>query len=250
MPSSMGREFRRLFRPRKPGAEQRGGWRRRGAPVAPTTKPWPGSNRCSDRDARPRYVTQVTLTRWRMEESCHEDIVIEPPAAPGNGAAGANGGIIAYGRYPDRAGARLDPRTGASAAARPYWNPYVVGVLLGLVLLATYAVTGRGLGATAAFGAIDAWLVSLGRAGARGDQRRAQQIFQRRLAADVVDAVPRRRRIRRRARLGRLWPPLPDHRSSAARRPRTTAGSCWRSWAASSPRTAPRLPKAAPAARR
>ena len=47
------------------------------------------------------------------------------------------------------------------AAAKPYWNPYAVGVLLGLVLLATYAVTGRGLGATAAFGALDAWLVSL-----------------------------------------------------------------------------------------
>lgn len=51
------------------------------------------------------------------------------------------------------------------ATARPaaaYWNPYLVGVLLGLVLLATYAITGRGLGATAAFGAIDAWLLSLG----------------------------------------------------------------------------------------
>ena len=58
--------------------------------------------------------------------------------------------------------ARLEPRTGTSTAAKPYWNPYVVGVLLGLVLLATYAITGRGLGATAAFGAIDAWLVSLG----------------------------------------------------------------------------------------
>ena len=47
------------------------------------------------------------------------------------------------------------------AAANPYWNPYVAGALLGLVLLATYAVTGRGLGATAAFGAVDAWLASL-----------------------------------------------------------------------------------------
>ena len=40
--------------------------------------------------------------------------------------------------------------------ARPYWNPYVVGVLLGLVLLATYLVTGRGLGATGAFSAVAA----------------------------------------------------------------------------------------------
>ncbi len=56
---------------------------------------------------------------------------------------------------------RLELRTGTSTGARPYWNPYVVGMLLGLVLLATYAITGRGLGATAAFGAIAAWLVGL-----------------------------------------------------------------------------------------
>lgn len=47
------------------------------------------------------------------------------------------------------------------ASARPYWNPYAVGFLLGLVLLATYVITGRGLGATAAFGAVDAWLVGV-----------------------------------------------------------------------------------------
>lgn len=46
-------------------------------------------------------------------------------------------------------------------AARAYWNPYGVGVLLGLVLLATYAVAGRGLGATAAFSAVAAWLAGL-----------------------------------------------------------------------------------------
>ncbi len=55
---------------------------------------------------------------------------------------------------------RPGPRTRAHARAKPFWNPYLVGVLLGLVLLATYAITGRGLGATAAFGAIDAWLVA------------------------------------------------------------------------------------------
>ncbi len=49
----------------------------------------------------------------------------------------------------------------ARAVSRPYWNPYAAGVLLGFVLLATYAITGRGLGATAAFGAIGAWLVGL-----------------------------------------------------------------------------------------
>ena len=47
------------------------------------------------------------------------------------------------------------------AQPRAYWNPYVAGVLLGVVLLATYAVTGRGLGATGAFGAVAAWLADL-----------------------------------------------------------------------------------------
>lgn len=33
--------------------------------------------------------------------------------------------------------------------ARPYWNPYFAGVMLGLVLLATFLVAAQGLGATA-----------------------------------------------------------------------------------------------------
>ena len=40
---------------------------------------------------------------------------------------------------------RHDGPTGA----RPYWNPYLAGVLLGLTLLATFVVAGQGLGATA-----------------------------------------------------------------------------------------------------
>jgi len=56
---------------------------------------------------------------------------------------------------------RLERDTRAGAVPKPYWNPYAVGVLLGLVLLATYLVTGRGLGATAAFGAVGAWLIGL-----------------------------------------------------------------------------------------
>ena len=55
----------------------------------------------------------------------------------------------------------VDRDARAPSVPQPYWNPYLVGVLLGLVLLATYAITGRGLGATAAFGAVDAWLASV-----------------------------------------------------------------------------------------
>jgi uncharacterized membrane protein YedE/YeeE len=34
---------------------------------------------------------------------------------------------------------------------KPYWNPYWAGVALGLVLLATFVIMGRGLGASGAF---------------------------------------------------------------------------------------------------
>ena len=47
------------------------------------------------------------------------------------------------------------------ATAKPYWNPYLIGTLLGLVLLATYVVTGRGLGATAAFSSAASWIAGL-----------------------------------------------------------------------------------------
>jgi uncharacterized membrane protein YedE/YeeE len=36
---------------------------------------------------------------------------------------------------------------------KPYWNPYRAGVALGLVLLATFAVMGHGIGASGAFAA-------------------------------------------------------------------------------------------------
>ena len=36
-------------------------------------------------------------------------------------------------------------------AARPYANPYYAGIALGLVLLASFVLTGRGLGASGAF---------------------------------------------------------------------------------------------------
>jgi hypothetical protein len=55
-------------------------------------------------------------------------------------------------------GVRLTATADARSAARAYWNPYLTGALLGLVLLATYVVTGRGLGATGGFGAVAAWM--------------------------------------------------------------------------------------------
>ena len=47
-----------------------------------------------------------------------------------------------------------------SRVGRPYANPYLVGVALGLVLLAAFVVMGRGLGASGAFASGAAAVVS------------------------------------------------------------------------------------------
>ncbi|MBA4176318.1 MAG: hypothetical protein C0505_07125 [Leptothrix sp. (in: Bacteria)] len=47
------------------------------------------------------------------------------------------------------------------AVAKAFMNPYLAGFLLGLVLLTTYVVTGRGLGATAGFAAVATWLAGI-----------------------------------------------------------------------------------------
>ena len=46
-----------------------------------------------------------------------------------------------------------------SERARPYSDPYLTGVVLGLVLLAAFVVVGRGLGATGAFASVAATAV-------------------------------------------------------------------------------------------
>src|SRR6266513_3347483 len=47
-----------------------------------------------------------------------------------------------------------------SRPARPYANPYLAGVGLGLVLLAAFVVMGRGLGASGAFASAAAEIVT------------------------------------------------------------------------------------------
>ncbi|MCG6955909.1 MAG: YeeE/YedE family protein [Gemmatimonadetes bacterium] len=42
-----------------------------------------------------------------------------------------------------------DHEAGAVSGPKPYWNPYLAGVLLGLTLLATFIIAGEGLGASA-----------------------------------------------------------------------------------------------------
>ena len=54
-------------------------------------------------------------------------------------------------------------RTGSGVAigGRRYMNPSLAGFGLGLILLASFLIMGRGLGATAASGSVTAWLVGL-----------------------------------------------------------------------------------------
>jgi uncharacterized protein len=46
-----------------------------------------------------------------------------------------------------------EPRAASidAAAPRPFWNPYAAGIALGLVLLGSFLVTGRGLGSSGAY---------------------------------------------------------------------------------------------------
>ncbi len=44
---------------------------------------------------------------------------------------------------------------------RPYANPYLAGIGLGLVLLSAFVVMGRGLGASGAYNSLIAWLASI-----------------------------------------------------------------------------------------
>lgn len=57
-----------------------------------------------------------------------------------------------------RAATRAAAARSASAA---YMNPYLAGVGIGLVLLASFVLMGRGLGATGAFSSLQAWLVQM-----------------------------------------------------------------------------------------
>jgi hypothetical protein len=52
------------------------------------------------------------------------------------------------------------PATRAKSSPAPFWNPYLAGFGLGLVLLAAYLIAGRGLGATGAFSSVAAWIAN------------------------------------------------------------------------------------------
>ncbi|MBC8451392.1 MAG: YeeE/YedE family protein [Planctomycetes bacterium] len=45
--------------------------------------------------------------------------------------------------------------------AKPYWSPYLAGVGLGLVLLASFLILGKGLGASGGFGRLGLYFMNL-----------------------------------------------------------------------------------------
>jgi hypothetical protein len=61
----------------------------------------------------------------------------------------------------DQQWAATKERVDASAQAAPYSNPYLAGIGLGLVLLSSFVIMGRGLGASGAVASVVAWLVHL-----------------------------------------------------------------------------------------
>jgi uncharacterized protein len=56
----------------------------------------------------------------------------------------------------------------SAETSQRYMNPYLAGTGLGLVLLASFVLMGRGLGASGAFNSAVAWLVSLAAPGYAG----------------------------------------------------------------------------------
>ena len=55
----------------------------------------------------------------------------------------------------------MNEQSHPTAGPAPYWNPYVAGVVLGLVLLASYVILSFGLGASGAASRIAAWTAEL-----------------------------------------------------------------------------------------
>lgn len=56
--------------------------------------------------------------------------------------------------------ARLETSAAGLRRSAAYMNPYLAGFGIGLVLLATFVIMGRGLGASGAFSAFLVWLIS------------------------------------------------------------------------------------------
>lgn len=74
------------------------------------------------------------------------------------------------------------PAADARDAPLPYWNSYAAGVALGLVLLAAFVVTGRGLGASGAVTRLSAHTLQKVEAAVKGGTRAEHDTLARRNA--------------------------------------------------------------------
>ena len=74
---------------------------------------------------------------------------------------------------------------GGDSGAKPYWNPYLAGLLLGGALLASFLVLGAGLGASAVPIRCGAWLENLLVPG----HAQTSEFFGQKYLADGADAL-------------------------------------------------------------
>ena len=137
---------------------------------------------------------------------------------------------------------------GTRTAARPYADPYMAGVGLGLVLLAAFVLVGRGLGASGAFGATATGLVSMVDAPRAKAQRISRVTSRTRRTVARVAALRNRRPDHRRISVGRLAGRVRGEvergRGTSALTRLVFAFSAARPWA-----SAPRWPADVPAVR-
>jgi len=78
-----------------------------------------------------------------------------------------------------------DQRVANPDGPRPYWNPYLAGVLLGATLLASFLVLGAGLGASAVPIRVGAWLENL----VAPDHAQAGEFFGRKYLAEGANPL-------------------------------------------------------------
>ena len=62
-----------------------------------------------------------------------------------------SGSIISLAAHQMTARAYCTARKGEDMKNKPYWSPYITGIVIGLTLLASFIIAGRGLGASGAF---------------------------------------------------------------------------------------------------
>lgn len=97
------------------------------------------------------------------------------------GVAPADSSAVALGHAPGPTGEDSAPHLEATPERlpQPHWNSYVAGAALGLVLLASFVVTGRGIGASGAVTRLGALAVHKAEVAARGGTTHERETYAR-----------------------------------------------------------------------